>query len=377
MLTSVVAFCRAGFEAEAARDLERIGAHAHATVAPDVVSGTGYVVGRTRDDHASWLARWSVAAVAAEPVFTRSVFFGTGPHRLDAARSRGRADRITPLVAAVESLRDAAPFAAVWLEYPDTNEGKALSSLARSLHARFAGALQDAGLLDVSARQRPRLHVMLADGDTAFVGASDPERSSPWPMGVVRLRMPRGAPSRSTQKLAEALVTFLGDDEHALRAGQRAIDLGAAPGGWTWQLVQRGVRVTAIDNGALKGEIAGDALVTHLRADGLHYRPRRPVDWVTCDIVEAPARIAQLMGDWIGGGHARHAIFNLKLPMKKRYDEVERCREIIARALQRSHVDATLRLRHLYHDREEVTGYLACVHADAVRRPRRRSAEHG
>jgi 23S rRNA (cytidine2498-2'-O)-methyltransferase len=361
LLTSVVAFCRAGFESEAARDLERVGSHARATVAPDVVPGAGFVVARTRDDHAGWLARWSFAMIAAEPVFPRSVFFGTGPHRLDVARGRGRADRITPLVAAVESLRDAAPFASVWLEYPDTNEGKALSPLARSLQARFAVALREAGLLDVTARRRPRLHVMLEDGDTALVGASDPERASPWPMGIPRLRVPPGAPSRSTLKLAEAFQTFLGDDDRALRPGQRAVDLGAAPGGWTWQLVQRGLRVTAIDNGALKGEVARDALVTHLRADGLRYRPRRPVDWVTCDIVESPARIAQLMGDWIGGGHARRAIFNLKLPMKKRYDEVERCRDIIARTLERSQHDATLRLRQLYHDREEVTGYLARV----------------
>jgi len=362
LLTCAVAFCRAGFEGEAARDLERVGAQARATVAPEVVPGAGFVLARTRDDHPAWLSRWSAAAAAADCVFPRSVFFGTGPHRLDAARGRGRADRITPLVAAVESVRDAAPFASVWLEYPDTNEGKALSPLARSLQARFAAALRNAGLLDVTASKRPRLHVMLADGDTALVGASDAERASPWPMGIPRLRMPGGAPSRSTLKLAEAFVTFLGDDEDAaLRPGQRAVDLGAAPGGWTWQLVQRGLRVTAIDNGALKGDIARDSLVTHLREDGLRYRPRRPVDWVTCDIVESPARIAELMADWIGGGHARRAVFNLKLPMKKRYDEVERCRDIIAGALGRSDRRATLRLRQLYHDREEVTGYLARV----------------
>ena len=362
MLTTVVAFCRAGFEPEAARDLERIGTHARAAVMPDIVPGAGIVVGRAHDDRPGWLSRWSAAAVAAEAVFPRSVFFGTGPHRLEATRARGRADRITPLVAAVESLRDAAPFGSVWLEHPDTNEGKALSALARSLQARFAGALQERGLLSLSAVRRPRLHVLLADGDTALVGASDPERSSRWPMGIPRLRMPRGAPSRSTLKLAEAFVTFLGDaEDDALRAGQRAVDLGAAPGGWTWQLVQRGLRVTAIDNGALKGEVARDPLVSHVRADGLHYRPRRSVDWVTCDIVESPARIAQLMAEWIGGGHARRAIFNLKLPMKKRYDEVERCRDIIARSLDRSHVNAALRLRQLYHDREEVTGYLARV----------------
>ena len=64
------------------------------------------------------------------------------------------------------------------------------------------------------------------------------------------------------------------------------------------------------------------------------------------------------MGRWIAEGHARQAIFNLKLPMKKRYDEVERCRALIADALERHAVRARLALRQLYHDREEVTGYL-------------------
>jgi 23S rRNA (cytidine2498-2'-O)-methyltransferase len=116
--------------------------------------------------------------------------------------------------------------------------------------------------------------------------------------------------------------------------------------------------VTAVDNGALKGDIARDVLVTHRREDGLRYRPSRPVDWVTCDIVEQPSRIAQLMGDWIAEGSARRAIFNLKLPMKKRYEEVERCRAIIAARLAQRGVRAQLRIRQLYHDREEVTGYL-------------------
>jgi 23S rRNA (cytidine2498-2'-O)-methyltransferase len=115
----------------------------------------------------------------------------------------------------------------------------------------------------------------------------------------------------------------------------------------------------AIDNGPLKGEVAQDALVTHLRQDGLTYVPKRPVEWLVCDIAEQPSRIATLVARWIAEGHARRAIFNLKLPMKKRYDEVRRCETIIAESLRKAHVKNTLALRQLYHDREEVTGYLA------------------
>ncbi|HEX4883001.1 MAG TPA: 23S rRNA (cytidine(2498)-2'-O)-methyltransferase RlmM, partial [Casimicrobiaceae bacterium] len=170
---------------------------------------------------------------------------------------------------------------------------------------------------------------------------------------------PRGAPSRSAAKLAEALVVFLGDEANdVLRPGMRAVDLGAAPGGWSWLLAGRGLRVTAVDNGPLKEPVASDPLVTHVRADGLHFRPRRPVDWLVCDIVERPARIAELVAGWIADGAARFAIFNLKLPMKKRDEEVARCAQIIEARLARAEVAHDFALRQLYHDREEVTGCL-------------------
>jgi 23S rRNA (cytidine2498-2'-O)-methyltransferase len=160
--------------------------------------------------------------------------------------------------------------------------------------------------------------------------------------------------SRAAFKLLE-----LDDRDRFLRPGSRVVDLGAAPGGWTWQLAHRGLRVTAVDNGPLKGEVASDSLVTHLTVDGLKYRPPRPVDWMVCDIADQPARIAALVAGWIARGDARQTIFNLKLPMKKRYDEVQRCQAIIVETLARAGVRHTLRMRQLYHDREEVTGYLA------------------
>jgi 23S rRNA (cytidine2498-2'-O)-methyltransferase len=51
-------------------------------------------------------------------------------------------------------------------------------------------------------------------------------------------------------------------------------------------------------------------------------------------------------------------IFNLKLPMKKCYEEVNRCKDIIAGEMKKSGIKYDLWIKHLYHDREEVTGYL-------------------
>ena len=358
---ALVAYCRAGFEGEATADLRRIAARAPLRLALSGVRASGYVIGQAEayDD-----AAWKRAEAVAPPMFTRSVFAGLGPVPLLSPQPvAAPADRVTPLLAAIETMAGlvgvAPPWRSVWIEFPDTNDGKELSTLARGLGSRLSGALRSREQLDAEAKRR--LHVFLLDGRTAFVGASDAQRNA-WPMGIPRLRMPGGAPSRSTLKLAEAFAAFLGEGDAALlHPGLRAVDLGAAPGGWTWQLVQRGLKVTAIDNGPLKGSVATDPLVTHLREDGLRWRPKRAVDWVTCDIAEQPLRIAELMAHWIADGAARRAIFNLKLPMKKRYDEVQRCEQRIGEILRRAKVRYTLRIKQLYHDREEVTAYLGRV----------------
>jgi len=369
---ALVAHCRAGFEAEAAADLAEIAQAAATTLAVDSPRGRGFVVARPAHFDSARLRR---ALDRASPIFVRSLFVGSGPHALfDPAGVKGRPDRVAPLRSLVAALgadvpprspTRLLPFADLWLETPDTNEGKELSGVCRALAVPLGDALRASGALaerDAAAESgaRARLHVLFADGAHVYVGTSEPPWGSRWPMGIPRLRMPRGAPSRSALKLAEAFVTFLGDAEpELLRPGMRAVDLGAAPGGWTWQLAHRGLRVTAVDNGPLKGEVRDDPLVTHLRADGLSWVPKRPVDWLVCDIVWQPATIASLVARWIGEGRARHAVFNLKLPMRKRYDEVRRCEAIVRDALAKARVKHTLVLRQLYHDREEVTGYVA------------------
>lgn len=376
--SALLAGSRAGFEGEAATDLVRATAALGIPAEPTAVTGSGYATAAAEGlDDDAFRERIS----AHPPIFARNVFVGSGPHVIASEDQRTRADRMPSLLTAIDDLaRDPAhapPWCSVWVEYPDTNDGKALSRLARVLQSRLETALGDAGRLDSNADWR--LHVFLRDGRTAWIGTSVAVATR-WPLGIPRLRRAGRAPSRSAQKLAEAIVVFLGEREvDLLHAGQRAVDLGAAPGGWTWVLASRGLRVVAVDNGPLKGEVAHEPRVRHLRADGLTWRPPRPVDWLVCDIVERPARIAELVAGWIADGDAQAAIFNLKLPMKKRYDEVRHCEALIVQRLRGAGVRATLQLRHLYHDREEVTGCLLPVQrakgsagANGLQAPRRR-----
>ena len=271
----------------------------------------------------------------------------------------GERDRLSPLLAALRSR--GTPFGSVWLEVPDTNDGKSLSSFTRKFQPLLEEGLTAAGLLDAGSRRR--LHVYFPHKGRAILGVSQGDEAAPWPMGILRLRMPAEAPSRSTLKLAEAFEVFLGRDgqRDRLKEGMTAVDLGAAPGGWTWQLIRRGIKTYAIDNGPMKGACDGHPLVKHLRADGFRYRPQHPVDWLVCDMVEQPARVSDLIAAWFVGGLTRQAIFNLKLPMKKRALALRDALDRIGDALDAAEIRHTVAVKQLYHDREEVTVYLARV----------------
>lgn len=268
-------------------------------------------------------------------------------------------DRVTPI--ANEILGLGLRVGRVWGETADTNEAKQLSGFIK----RFSPFLEHQLITQGSLRERkddlPTLHLFFSSATQVEIGLTMPGDASPWPMGIARLRMPRAAPSRSTLKLAEAFMALMTEDEckASLRAGLRVVDLGAAPGGWTVQFAERGMHVVAVDNGAMAPEVMATGMVEHVRADGFVWRPQRKMEWMVCDMIDQPSRVAALAADWVASGRCRRSIFNLKLPMKKRWDELNKCRLLIDQRMRLHKDQYVLRVRQLYHDREEVTCYLA------------------
>jgi 23S rRNA (cytidine2498-2'-O)-methyltransferase len=345
----LLAYCRAGFEKECAQEM---------TAAATGMGVEGFVKARPESGFAIFQAHQEeMGAELGRKLEFRRLVFPRQMVRAGELLALAEGDRVTPIVAAARALGKR--FAALWIEMPDTNDGKSLSTLTRPLTPHLEKALGKAGVATDDEGAEERLHVFFVGGLACHVGVSTVGNSSPWPMGIARLRMPSGAPSRSTLKLAEALMEFLDEKERARRLapGMTAIDLGASPGGWTWQLVQRGLMVIAVDNGPMDAALLETGQVKHRRDDGFHFRPAQPVDWMVCDMVESPSKIARLAAKWIVEGWCDQAVFNLKLPMKKRWEEVQRCRGIVDEALGGG--GYYLRLKHLYHDREEVTAYLA------------------
>lgn len=388
-------YCRPGFENECAAEISDaatgLNVAGYCRAKPD----SGYVLFVPADPADMRVLRRGLRF--ADLVFPRQLLFAG-----EIVADLPLTDRAGPLTAAASVL--APRFSDLLLETADTNEAKELSTFLHKFEKPFAKALRDCGLLGdgdeapakpraskgfpgdatETPRQEPiyegpamkftadapsplprpegagqrgaRLHVFFLSSSAAICAISDAGNRSDWHLGIPRLRMPKDAPSRSTLKLAEAFLAFELEDQ--LRPGQTAVDLGAAPGGWTYQLVRRGIHVTAVDNGPMDKALLGFEMVEHLREDGLKYRPKRPVDWLVCDMVESPSRIARVIADWLAEGKAAAAVFNLKLPMKRRYDELETCRALIETRLDEAGFTYTLAARQLYHDREEVTVFV-------------------
>ncbi|MBY4677818.1 23S rRNA (cytidine(2498)-2'-O)-methyltransferase RlmM [Marinobacterium sp. CAU 1594] len=349
-MTRLLLQCRAGFEKEAAGEisdrLSALGIYGYCQLQDD----QGYLLFIPHDPGDAWRA-------VQELQFDELVFVRQWMACTDLL-SLARDDRIGQLQAQMDGWPG---FTEVWVEYPDTTDGRELAAFSRKFGSALAQQFKRDGRLQ---RRAPgdalRLQLFVVSGEQIYLGVVPPANSAPWLQGIPRLKFPKDAPSRSTLKLEEAWHWFLpsAEWERRLAAGGTAVDLGAAPGGWTWQLVRRGMFVTAVDNGPMNDDLMATGQVEHCREDGYLYRPDKPVDWMVCDMVDKPARTAAMVVEWALNGWCREAIFNLKLPMKQRYKETASCLQLIDEALVEQGLPYELRAKQLYHDREEVTCHL-------------------
>jgi 23S rRNA (cytidine2498-2'-O)-methyltransferase len=159
------------------------------------------------------------------------------------------------------------------------------------------------------------------------------------------------APSRSYLKVEEAYGVLGREPAEA----EAVCDLGAAPGGWSYSAAKRGARVLAIDNGPLKGGALDHPRIAHRREDAFKFMPPAGTsyDWLFCDLVEEPHHVMrQIVEPWLSRGWCRNFVVNLKFG---RVDPVELLAEIRAEGSPLFSHTAGLRVRHLYHDREEFT----------------------
>lgn len=344
-MKNILIYCRPGFEKDALAEISDKAAE-HGLYGYGVPSeNAGYVLYNTGDDHGAESLIQSMSF--NHLIFARQII------AVNDVIDFEKGGRVQALLEAAREL----PLAEdIWFETADTNEAKALSGLIKKIEKPLLTGWKKAGLLRKKA-VGVRHHVFFMEGDQAYLGVSYVECRSEFPLGIRRLRFPAKGPSRSTLKLEEALLQFVPEHrrEKDLHDAMHAVDLGACPGGWTYQFVVRGIHTYAVDNGPMQKELMATGLVSHMTEDGFKFQPPVKVDWMVCDMVERPILVAELMAKWLCEGWTQRTIFNLKLPMKKRYQEVVQCLELISSQLAQKGLRYDMQYKHLFHDREEIT----------------------
>ena len=171
---------------------------------------------------------------------------------------------------------------------------------------------------------------------------------SPYTAGNLRMRARADAPSRSARKIEEAFREL----GRLPQAGETAVDLGAAPGGWTYALARRGASVTAVDSAdlALPETKTFRERVYHVRENGLRFHPAAPVDWLCCDMIVAPHETLRVLHYWLEKKWMKHFIINLKLPRSEPWQSIK-----AALTLFEQHPWPQMKAKHLFHDRWEIT----------------------
>ena len=357
-MNKVLLYCRQGFEKECAAEITAKAAQREVFGFARVKDDSGYVL------FECYQAEEAEKLIAELP-FSELIFARQMIVVGELLRDLPPEDRVTPVTGMLTGFVEKG--GELRVEVPDTNESKELLKFCRKFTVPLRSSLRAAGiLLKYETDRRPVVHVFFIAPGCCYVGYSMPKNNSPLFMGIQRLKFPSDAPSRSTLKLEEAFHAFIPADEwdERLGSGLFAVDLGACPGDWTYQLVKRSMMVHAVDNGPMAPSLMDTGQVFHHREDGFKYRPTRSnIYWVVCDMVEKPVRVANLMADWIVNGWCREAIFNLKLPMKKRYEEVSQNLAMIDEKLKANGINAQIQARQLYHDREEVTVHIRRIWA--------------
>lgn len=167
--------------------------------------------------------------------------------------------------------------------------------------------------------------------------------SAPFPNGeVVFVEDRAGPPNRAYLKLWEALVRM----RRWPQPGERCLDLGASPGGWTYVLAKLGAEVVAIDKAPLDPRVAAMPGVAWRgeSAFGLDPVSVGPVDWLFSDIVCYPARLLTLVERWRASGLVKNFVCTLKFQGETDHGSAAAFAAIPGAVVQ-----------HLHHNKHELT----------------------
>ncbi|WP_281887267.1 SAM-dependent methyltransferase [Paenibacillus sp. YYML68] len=279
-----------------------------------------------------------------EPIFLRHLFPAT-VHVEWSGRVEEAASAVRTLLAQGGASLVAGANVAVQARKPEGESGlPAPSELKAELDALLE---REAGSVPVVRNADWVLSIYMT-GQSLYTGLARPEQQlSDWPGGAVRYRREDGQISRAKFKLLEAEQSFGLD----LAQYSSALDVGAAPGGWTSLLLERGLAVTAVDPAKLDPSLVGHPRLTYIgkTADAVQFADGQ-FDLFVCDMSWSPRQMTKLVKSLLPSLQAGGtAIITVKLMHKKAFQTIREVVEDLSEEL------ALQKAKQLFHNREELT----------------------
>ena len=233
-------------------------------------------------------------------------------------------------------------------DYSRAAEQALLETVPPSQLIRSSSAGETTG--NTSRRNDHVLDCILVDPGEWWIGAHRVDRwVQKWPGGFWTPSERVEMVSRAYLKMSEALEWVC----WPIKAGQRCVELGCAPGGASQALLGHGLRVVGIDPATVDTKILADPHFRHLRKRSSDVRVRdfQEFQWLTADMNIAPddtlAEVERIVSH--RGNRIRGLILTLKLNDWNLAEQVPAYLERI-----RGWGYPRVRARQLSHNRQEI-----------------------
>ncbi|MBA4494302.1 SAM-dependent methyltransferase [Paenactinomyces guangxiensis] len=250
----------------------------------------------------------------------------------------------------MEHLLDPKKSFSVQTRFTGSNNPKAYKRF--EVNETISNAVEALGyVLNVSQPEQV-VSIVLSD-ERGYLGISPVNRNlSAWAGGKHRFAQEKGQISRAEFKLLEAIDVF---DVPIPKHGT-AIDLGAAPGGWTRVLLKYNFKVYAVDPAELHQSLKRYPQVVHFKETAQVFLKRHSglkvdliVNDMRMDVKESVSLMGEIRQSLKAGGYA---IMTLKLQKKQIRKTVNQAIAQLERWYQ------ILGVRQLFHNRSEVTVFM-------------------
>lgn len=192
---------------------------------------------------------------------------------------------------------------------------------------------------------------VLLCGERCYIGLGTPDDNiSGWSGGMLHYKKSEDDISRAKYKLMEAIEVFHID----VGRFHRALDLGAAPGGWTSVLLEHGLQVTAVDTGEMDDRLHKYPGFNFIKANASELElTKESFDLLTSDISWNAKNTARLINSASAYLKAEGtAVVTLKLMGDKVRKTIKEVLTIYKDVFE------VLEVKQLFHNRDEVTLYL-------------------